>query len=115
MYKPEDLSTPTKRPVSGTGFIINTSKALVMHDDQMEIDDDDDDDQNEISDEDHRGIVLPSVVQPSVKQQQINRKSKQQVQQQMEKESRQNPDDEEIHVDQDINSTRKKYQEKVEF
>ncbi|CAF5000072.1 unnamed protein product, partial [Rotaria socialis] len=26
MYKPEDLSTPTKRPTSGSGFIINNSK-----------------------------------------------------------------------------------------
>lgn len=80
----------------------------------MEIDDDDDDDQNEISDEEHRGIVLPSVVQPSIKQQ-INRKTKQQVQQQMEKESRQNQDGEELDIDHDINSIRKKYQEKVEF
>lgn len=65
MYKPEDLSTPTKRPTSGSGFIINSSKTLVMPDDQMDIDDDD---QNEMFDEDLRGMVLPTVVQSSLKQ-----------------------------------------------
>ncbi|CAF2422939.1 unnamed protein product [Rotaria sp. Silwood2] len=33
MYKPEDLSIPTKRPTSGSGFIINNSKTLVLPDD----------------------------------------------------------------------------------
>src|SRR5689334_5293559 len=107
MYKPEDLSTPTKRPTSGSGFIINNSKTLVLPDDQMDIDDDDDD-QNEISDEDLRGMGLPTVVQSSLKQQ-INRKTKQQQQQQqIGKEIRQNQDDEENNPD-----SRKKYQEKI--
>lgn len=110
MYKPEDLSTPTKRPTSGSGFIINNSKTLVLPDDQMDIDDDDDD-QNEIFEEDIRGMVLPTVVQPSLKQQ-INRKNKQQQQQQIAKESHQQQDDEENNTDHEMNS-RKKYQEKV--
>ncbi|CAF4267712.1 unnamed protein product [Rotaria sp. Silwood2] len=118
MYKPEDLSTPTKRPTSGSGFIINNSKTLVLPDDQMDIDDEDDD-QNEIFDEDLRGMVLPTVVQSSLKQQ-INRKNKQQPQQQQQqqqqqivKETRQHQDDEENNTDHEINSSRKKYQEKI--
>ncbi|CAF3593955.1 unnamed protein product [Rotaria socialis] len=113
MYKPEDLSTPTKRPTSGSGFIINNSKTLVLPDDQMDIDDDEDD-QNEIFEEDLRGMVLPTVVQSSLKQQ-INRKAKQQQQQQQQlaKEARQQQDDEENNTDHEINSTRKKYQQKV--
>jgi hypothetical protein len=107
MYKPEDLSTPTKRPSSGSGFIINNSKTIVLPDDQMDIDDDDDDDPNEISDEDLRGMVLPTVVQPSLKQP-INRKAK--PPQQIEKEIRPNQDDEE---NRELNSSGKKYQEKI--
>lgn len=112
MYKPEDLSTPTKRPTSGSGFIINTSKTLVIPDDQMDIDDEDDD-QNEMFDEDLRGMVLPTVVQSSSLKQQINRKSKQQ--QPIGKESRQHQDDDENNTDHEINSSRKKYPEKVDF
>jgi hypothetical protein len=111
MYKPEDLSTPTKRPTSGSGFIINNSKTIVLPDDQMDIDDDDDDPNEVVSDEDLRGMVLPTVVQSSLKQQ-MNRKTKQQ---QIEKDSRQEQDDEENNTDHEINPTRKKYQEKVRF
>jgi hypothetical protein len=117
MYKPEDLSTPTKRPTSGSGFIINNPKTIVLPDDQMDIDDDDDD-PNEISDEDLRGMVLPTVVQSSLKQQ-MNRKTKQQQQQQqqqqqpMEKEIRQHHDEEENPADHELNSSRKKYPEKI--
>jgi hypothetical protein len=116
MYKPEDLSTPTKRPTSGSGFIINnSSKTIVLPDDQMDIDDVDDD-QNEISDEEIRGMVLPTVVQSSLKQQ-LNRKTKQQQQQQQQqqnvKDIRQHQDDEDNNIDHELNSSRKKYQEKV--
>jgi hypothetical protein len=110
MYKPEDLSTPTKRPASGSGFIINNSKSIVLPDDQMDIDDDDDEDAIEISDEDLRGMVLPSVVQSSQKQQ-VNRKTKQL--QQAEKDSRQQQDDTENPVGHDISGTKKRYPEKV--
>jgi len=111
MYKPEDLSTPTKRPTSGSGFIINNSKTIVLPDDQMDIDDDDDDDPNGISDEDLRGMVLPTVVQSSLKQQ-LNRETKQQ--QQIGKETRQHQDDEENNADHEINASKKRYPEKVD-
>ena len=101
MYKPEDLSTPNKqRPNAGSGFIINQPKAIVLPDDQMDIDDDDDDPNEIVSDEDLRGMTLPSVVQPTLKQQ-LNRKTKPPVG----KDLRQHQEDDEIQ--------RKKFQEKV--
>ncbi|CAF3022682.1 unnamed protein product [Rotaria sp. Silwood2] len=60
-------------------------------------------------------MVLPTVVQSSLKQQ-INRKNKQQQQQQQQQiieETRPNQDDEENNTDHEINSSRKKYQEKI--
>ena len=123
IYKPEDLSTPTKRPAPGSGFIINNPKTIVLADDQMDIDDDDDDDPNEISDEDLRGMVLPTVVQSPLKQQ-LHRKSKQQPSQTLGKELHSHPDDDEQQqqqqhshhqqsTDHQLNSTRKKYPEKL--
>ena len=115
IYKPEDLSTPTKRPSAGSGFIINHSKAILLPDDQMDIDDDDDDDDdpNElVSDEDFRAMVIPSVVQASLKQQ-MNRKTKQEQQQQVAKDLRHAQNDEENNIEQEMNTARKKYQEKV--
>ncbi|CAF0871243.1 unnamed protein product [Adineta ricciae] len=114
MYKPEDLSTPTKRPTTGSGFIINSSKNIVLPDDQMDIDDDDDDDDpNEISDEDLRGMVIPSVVQSSLKHQ-MNQKGKQQQQQQhIEKDVRQHHDDGGNRNDHEMDTSKKRYSEKV--
>ena len=108
MYKPEDLSTPNKRPTVGSGFIINPSKTIVLPDDQMDIDDDDDDPNEIVSDEDLRGMALPSVVQSNLKQQ-LTRKTKPPVG----KDLRQQQDDDDAHADQDITLTRKKFQEKV--
>lgn len=112
IYKPEDLSTPTKRPTPGSGFIINNPKTIVLPDDQMDIDDDDDDDPNEISDEDLRGMDLPTVVQSPLKQQ-LHRKTKQQPAQTTGKELHSHPDEEEQAGDHPLSSTRKKYSEKL--
>ena len=47
------MSTPSKRPTVGSGFMISHPKALILADEQMDIEDEDDD-PNEILNDDLR-------------------------------------------------------------
>lgn len=83
--------------------MINPQKSMTIPDDQMEIDDDDDENHDEIgSEDDLRGMNLPSVVQSTL-QAKLSRKNKGNLSKEFRS---QNQDEEE-------NSTRKSFREKV--